>query len=188
MKNTLIASLVLAALFSVETQASDGLSYNYADINYTSYDIDGATVDGFEVEGSVSFGDNFFVSPSLVALTKSGVTLSLWRLDIGRSFSISDRIDLVASARLAYEDISSNGNSSFSGSGYGAVAGVRSMVSQRTELSGFVNWESWDKAASGTYLEARLRHSFSNNLYGRLSYKFEDSDATAIVVGVGYRF
>ncbi len=136
--------LVSALLLSLGTaQAAESPRWDRASISYQSVDIDDDDkLTGFAVSGSKLLGEDFFVVGSYGNASDDieGIEFDFNTLSVGLGYrySISQSADLFGV--VSYEDmeieVSYQGNSaSISDNGYGLRVGVRSMLSEKVELS-----------------------------------------------------
>jgi hypothetical protein len=144
--------LVSALLLSLGTaQAEESPRWDSASISYQSVDIDGDKLTGFTISGSKLLGEDFFVVGSYgnasddIEIYNSSVEVNFNTLSVGLGYrySISKTTDFFGV--VSYEDMeveaSYPGNSeSESENGYGLKVGVRSMLSEKVELAGSLQY------------------------------------------------
>ena len=125
-----------AAAFSA--QASD-LDYSYVEGAYSKLDVGPGKLDGFSIDGALKFSDSFYGLVSYDKLSDSGVDFAETAVGVGFRHGISDKSDWISelsyvrdTADLGFFDVSDNG--------YRVATGVRSMVSDKVELNGKVNY------------------------------------------------
>lgn len=138
MKRTVLALALTAAAFSA--QASD-LDYSYVEGAYSKLDVGPGKLDGFSIDGSLKFNDSFYGFAGYQKNDQSGISLDEYNVGAGFRKSINDKTDWVS--ELSY--IRDSGNIANSlikvdDNGYRIATGVRSMVSDKFELNGKVNY------------------------------------------------
>lgn len=149
MKKVVLASALLLSLGSA--QAAESPRWDSASISYQSVDVDGDKLTGFAVSGSKLLGEDFFIVGSYgnasddIEIYNSSVEVDFNTLSVGLGYrhSISNSTDVFGV--VSYEDMevetSYQGNSeSESENGYGLTIGVRSMLSEKIELSGSLKY------------------------------------------------
>ncbi|MEY3373233.1 MAG: hypothetical protein RLZZ537_1701 [Pseudomonadota bacterium] len=138
MKRTVLALALTAAAFSA--QASD-LDYSYVEGAYSKLDVGPGNLDGFSIDGSLKFNDSFYGFAGYQKNDQSGISLDEYNVGAGFRKAINDKTDWVS--ELSYIRDSGNiGNSliKVDDNGYRIATGVRSMVSDKFELNGKVNY------------------------------------------------
>lgn len=149
MKKVVLASALLLSLGTV--QAAESPRWDRASISYQSVDIDGDKLTGFAISGSKLLGEDFFVVGSYgnasddLEIYSSSVEVDFNTLSVGLGYrySISQTTDFFGV--VSYEDmeveVSYQGNSaSESENGYGLKVGVSSMLSEKFELNGSLQY------------------------------------------------
>ena len=116
MKKSLVALALAAAPFFVNASESNGIGYNYAQLDYTYQDADGPYLKGGVLSGSYAFNDNVFATASY---GKSSDTYNewfhgarvkakseAWSLGVGFNTAIGSRADWVTQVAYADNDMS----------------------------------------------------------------------------------
>lgn len=146
MKRTVLSLALTAAAFSA--QASN-LDYSYVEGAYSKLDVGPGKLDGFSIDGSLEFNDSFYgfagyqnndQSPPEISIY-TDIILEEYNVGAGFRKSINDKTDWIS--ELSYIRNSGNiGNSLFkiNDNGYRIATGVRSLVSDKFELNGKVNY------------------------------------------------
>jgi hypothetical protein len=135
MKRSLIA-LALAAVLPISAQAGE-ISYSYVEGGYNRADGNGGNADGYFLDGSVSFSDDWYGAASYRKLTNNdlGIDVSLDEtvLNLGYRHAMSDKADFIA--EVGYVNIGADveGMGSDSSDGYRVAAGFRGMLAPRFE-------------------------------------------------------
>ncbi len=174
MKRTLLALALSAA--AISAQASD-INYNYVQGNYGEIDIDGAKLDGFGIEGSYKFNDNFYGFAGYDKFDKNGASLSESNLGFGYAKSISDKTDWISELSFVRNSVDI-GFGNFSDNGYRVATGLRGMVSDKVELNGKVSYT--DVGDFGNGFGAGVGAVFHvNDSFGLTAgYDYADRDST----------
>lgn len=128
MKRSIIA-LALALALPLSAQAADKLSYSYVEGGYSSTHLAGFNFNGWNVDGSVAFGDMWYGNASYQHGSKSGVKLNETTVGVGLHTDISDKADFIA--ELAY--INDDTNVATGDHGYRATAGIRGQLGDKLE-------------------------------------------------------
>lgn len=196
MKTTKLLLPLLTALSASTFAASP--DWTFVEAGYASMDIDGADekANGFTIGG-------FFSSPEQSIYGRADYTrtnMDLWGLDVrtnmlsfggGYKTSITDTTDVYVGASFERMTITASlyGNSGETeGSGFGAHAGVRSMVTDQVELyaeAAYVKIKDMD-IADMTY-QAGARYSFTEQFGVGASFeKFDDADILRITASYAF--
>jgi opacity protein-like surface antigen len=138
MKHTVLALALTAAAFSA--QASD-LDYSYVEGAYSKLDAGPGKLDGFSIDGALKFSDSVYGFAGYQKNEQNGISLDEYNVGAGFRKSINDKTDWVS--ELSYIRDSGNiGNSliKLDDNGYRIATGVRSLVNDKFELNGKVNY------------------------------------------------
>ncbi len=195
MKKVVLASALLLSLGTA--QAAESPRWDSASISYQSVDIDGDKLTGFAVLGSKLLGKDFFVVGSYgsasddIEVFSSNVDVDFNTLSVGLGYrySLSKTTDLFGV--LSYEDMevkaSSQGNSeSESDNGYGLQIGIRSMLSEKVELSGSLQYlDIADETETAIGVSAL--YNFTEQFSAGVGYSKSD-DVDTITVSAVYFF
>lgn len=184
-------SFLLIALFT-STAFADALNYNYVQLGYakTDIDIDGTSEsfsgDGWLISGSAAINENFHV---FGGYNKTGFDFGIdetdYGLGLGYSKAISDKTDFVATASFLKAKLDSGDfqMGSVSDNGYGVSVGVRSMVSDKVELAGAIEYV--DIADSGdTGLTAGALYNITDTVALGVQGAWSDGASS---YGLGFR-
>lgn len=175
------------------------VGWNYVEGGYTRIDIDGdggdSTPDGFVFEGAMGFGDYVFgrVKHQATSDSDSGVDVDVdfTSVGIGYRFAASSSTDyyIVGSfERIGLEASGYGMSDSDSGNGFGAYAGIRSMLTESLEVHGelgYINVDDYD--ISDVSIEAGAHYYLAPQFAAGLSYKRFD-DFGMLNATVRYRF
>lgn len=191
MKKVVLASALLLSLGTV--QAAESPRWDSASISYQSVDIDGDKLTGFAISGSKLLGDDFFVAGSYGNASDDidGVEVDFNTLSVGLGYrySISQNTDFFGVA--SYEDweveASYQGfSASVSENGYGLKIGVRSMISEKIELSGTLQYVDIADETETAFGVSAL-YNFTEQFSAGVGYIKED-DVDTLSVSAVYFF
>jgi len=182
-----------ALMLSSATAMAEGPSYSYIQASYQEVEIDvggGFDVDGdgYGVAGSIAINDNWFVFAGYATSEfESVIDLDQTTLGAGWNSAISEKTDWFVT--LAYIDLglSARGLGSFSDSGFGVSAGVRSMLNPNFELYGSLGYADLGDGGDGTTVAAGLWYTVAGNLALGLSAEV-GSDVTTYGLGIRLYF
>jgi hypothetical protein len=157
MKRIGIAVLSAASLLAAGTAAAAEPQWNYGQIGWIQSDgadDGGGEGDGFKIDGSIGFLDNFHFQLSYEDGTYDDAPDEDWdgyRTSLGYHQAINANGNTQIIANINYFDIDfeEDGGEGFydsSSDGYGLGFGLRSMISDNVELEGMINWTkgSWE--------------------------------------------
>lgn len=138
-RNAIRAAIAVIACSPMAALAA-GPTYNYVDVGYLSVDVDdGPTLDGFGVAGSFALTESFHVVAGYSDASDSPWNVNSGGVALGWNYSLNNITDFVARAGWEYGRLKLSGFGSESDNGWSVEAGVRSMLSPRFELSGFIS-------------------------------------------------
>ena len=185
MKQVVLASALLLSLGTA--QAAESPRWNSASISYQSVDIDGDKLTGFAVSGSKLLGEDFFVVGSYGNASDDieGIEFDFNTLSVGLGYryAISQNTDFFGV--VSYEDVevevSYQGNSeSVSDNGYGLRVGIRSMLSEKVELSGSLQYVDIADETETAFGISAL-YNFTKQFSAGVSYsKVDDVDTLSV--------
>ena len=181
---TKLAALALFAALPLAASAAEGLSYTYVEGGYVANDSDLVDSDGWGIQGSAAFTDNFHVFGGYGAQETDDVTfgnvrfdgfdVDQWRLGVGYNHTIATNTDLLA--RAAYENFEVDGISG-DFDGYSAEVGVRSALTQNFEgyaLAGFQGGGDIDEEFYGR-LGAQVKFNQNWGISGDVKFAEDDT-------------
>lgn len=162
MKRIGIAVLSAASLLAAGTAAAAEPQWNYGAIGWIQGDglENGGESDGFKVDGSIGFLNNYHFQLSYVDGTIDGYNDDIdwdgYNVTLGFHQAISSSGNTQFIANVNYFDLSYDEDSGFydgDQDGYGLGFGLRSMLSDKFELEGMINWTrgEWDPDNSSYY-------------------------------------
>jgi opacity protein-like surface antigen len=163
MKRIGIAVLSAASLLAAGTAAAAEPQWNYGQIGwiqvdgYENADYSLPEGDGFKVNGSIGFLENYHFQLSYedgtYDIEDGDVDWDGYRATLGfhQGISASGNTQLIANINYFDIDFDEDGaeGGDDSSDGYGLGFGLRSMVSDKVELEGMINWTkgTWDPAS-----------------------------------------
>jgi hypothetical protein len=146
---------------------ADGPNYNYIEGSYQRVTLDDGFIDvdgdGFGIGGSVGIGDNWQLIGGYNS-TDFDFGVDLDQLLIGGGFhtALTPNTDFVANLAYIRLDASAFGQS-FDDDGYAASVGVRSMVSDKFELAGFVQYADLSDSGNDTSVRGEAWYNFTQS-------------------------
>lgn len=132
MKRSLIA-LALATILPISAQAGE-LNYNYVQASYLDSDFVGESFDGYGVEGSFAFNENFYGSVSYRNVDNGEFDIGFdeTALNLGWRRAMNDKADFIA--EVGYVNVGVDvGSDSESADGYRVAAGFRGNFNPKFE-------------------------------------------------------
>jgi hypothetical protein len=120
------------------------LSYNYVELNYIApgfdsggFDLDG---DGFQLNGSVSFADNFYFTARYAdgSVDGSGLDLDFTRISAGVGYDTKIAESTSVYGQVTYESIDVDVADD---SGWGLEGGLRYALSPQLEINGGIIYQ-----------------------------------------------
>ncbi len=195
----LAASFLLAtSAIPQAAAAAAGPRYTYVDIAYVNTEIDDDGLlgedpdgDGIGIGGSVAVADmvHLFASYGMAELEVFDVDVDYDVLTFGAgvNYPLSNTVDFVG--RISYVDaeVDVDGFGSADESGYGLSTGVRAMLTEQVELSGFLNYVDLGSGADETTVSIEALYSFNETFAAGLGTEF-GSDSREISAGVRLYF
>ncbi|MCL4780140.1 MAG: hypothetical protein KJ049_08095 [Gammaproteobacteria bacterium] len=153
MKRIGIAVLSAASLLAAGTAAAAEPQWNYGQIGWIQSDgfEDAGEGDGFKIDGSIGFLDNYHFQLSYEDGTYDGdggyysgdTDWDGYRTSLGFHQAINSSGSTQFIANINYFDIDFDEDGAEGGAtadGYGLGFGLRSMISEKVELEGMINW------------------------------------------------
>jgi hypothetical protein len=185
---------LLASSFAIAPLAAqaDGLSYSMLDVGYLVTDIDNLdeNADGFALEGSYEFVENWFgyghYGDQTVDAFGSNLDLKVFGLGVGYAWPLADTTDLYG--KLGYTQVEAE---AFGGSadddGYALSVGLRSKPVEQLELEGAINYVDLSDSGDDTGFGVAARWYFTNQFAIGVEGGFAD-DATSYGIGARWSF
>ncbi len=191
MKKLLIIGAMLSA-FSAQAVLADQPSFTYIEGGYSRMDTDGFDEDanGYILRGSADITDIIYLNSSysnmnLETNANSDVDLKIKTIGLGLKFPIGDRTAIFTEANYLDAKTSSRTYSDTE-DGYELSVGLRSMVSDSTELYGKLTNTKFDSNFSSMTVGAK--QYFTDNIGVFAEYTRNDFDTQNVNVGVSYKF
>lgn len=182
--------VAIAAVVLAVPVWADGLSYSYLQGGYqrvelddSLFDVDG---DGFGFGGSYDFGNNVFAFAGYsMADFDFGVDVDELDVGVGYHIGVGERTDFVTTIAYVSVEADVGGFGSFDDSGIGASVGLRSMLTDRFELSGSLNYVDLDESGDDTSVSGAVWYDVSDVVALGANLAFGDDTTT---YGLGARF
>ncbi|MBL8198591.1 MAG: hypothetical protein JNJ67_06600 [Chromatiales bacterium] len=204
MKRIGIAVLSAASLLAAGTAAAAEPQWNYGQIGWIQSDgiEDAGEGDGFKIDGSIGFLDNFHFQLSYEDGTYDGggsyfggddTDWDGYRTSLGYHQAINSNGNTQVIFNINYFDIDfeDDGGEGFgdgTSDGYGLGFGLRSMISDKVELEGMINWTKGsydpdysyfsDEDYTDTTLSVGGRYHWLQNVSTGLTLTLNSSDST----------
>ena len=162
----LIAVMLAAPMLAAPAMA-EGLSYNYLQAGYQRVELDDDFLDvdgdGFGIGGSFEIGRNAYVFANYgTADFDFGVDFNELGAGIGYHMSVGTQTDFVASIGYIRGEAEAPGSPSVDDSGIAASIGLRSMVTDKLELFGSINYADLDDSGDETSVGAGMWYSVTD--------------------------
>jgi hypothetical protein len=206
MKRIGIAVLSAASLLAAGTAAAAEPQWNYGQIGWIQSDgfEDAGEGDGFKLDGSIGFLDNYHFQLSYEDGTYDGdggyysddTDWDGYRTTVGfhQAINSSGSTQFIANINyfdIEYDEDGAEGN--LDSTGYGLGFGLRSMISEKVELEGMINWTKGeldpDGGSDSDYTDTALvvggRYHWTPNISTGLSLTINDSATTVASYGLG---
>jgi len=160
-------SIGIISLLALTAPAlADGLSYNYLEGSFQRVDIDSPNIDGdgFSIGGSVELGDNAHVFADYGSTNFDfGIDINELAVGVGFHTELTPTLDFVANFAYLRLDADANGFSLGDEDGIGAEIGLRSMLSDRLELAGFIQYADLGDGGDDTSFRGEAWYSFAES-------------------------
>lgn len=157
-----VLTSLLVVAFATPAMAGE-FSYNYIEAGYQRVELDdnvGFTVDGdlYGIGGSVEIGNSFRVFGDYASTDlQFDVDIDQYSLGIGYHTPVSANLDVIFDLAYVHAEADAIGLS-VDEDGYGASVGVRSMLGNRFELTGSVNYVDLGSGSDDTSLATAFRY------------------------------
>jgi len=181
MNKKLLASAVMSVLsFGA---LADTPTYDYIEVGYSSFDFDGVpALTGFEIKGSHSLSDSFYVAGDHASVSKNGFDFSLTTVGLGFKMDVTDNASFFT--ELDYANINADGG--LDEDGYELTAGIRSMLTEKLELKAAVEYLEIDNDDTTSFVFGAA-YEINDSFAVYADYKLE-SDVDRIGLGVRFNF
>lgn len=195
MKKLVLMSGILS-IFSAATALAETPSFNFIEGGYSNYSINDEDGDGFVIRGSLELTNNIYIQGEATEITVDDASEGSFvndDLDLGyQTFGIGYKSDIGENAVLFTSINYLNTESDFRGSsnsedGYTLSAGMRSMVTDATELYGEVSHIDVNDTSTALTLGARQHLTENFGVFAEYT-KLDDGEQDHYNVGVSYRF
>jgi len=184
-KKLVIALALAAAPFCSFASESNGIGYTHVELGYAYEDMGGFYGNGFKLDGSYAFTDNFFVTGSYARTTDDASwttgsvsydldeTMTKWTVGLGFNKSIGSRADWVSQLAYArWEDkvedrvctavdcVSYVGEDKLNG--YNLSTGVRGRITDKVTANAYLGYEDYNHGYDGNfYADFAAGYSFN---------------------------
>lgn len=187
-----ITVATLAALGLTGTAfAADNLSYSYVELGYLNSDYDDLDVDadGFGVMGSLAFTPNLhgFASYGSQDVDDVDADLDQFEVGIGGNWTLSDKLDLIATVSYVDVELDGPGNFDADDNGFALGAALRGRVTDVLELRGGIKYTELDDSGDDTSLNLGARYYVTPMFAIGADVGFSD-DVTTWVLGARLDF
>lgn len=193
MKKAVLVSALLLSFGSA--QAAESPRWDRVSASYQSVDVDSETLTGFGVSGSKLIGDDFFVTASYakasddvnVMGTNVDFDFNTLSAGLGYRYAVAKNSDVFGI--VSYEDVELKASAldfKASDNGYGLTAGIRSMVSDKIELIGSIQYVDIADDSETAFSVSGL-YNFTEQFSAGLGYTKSD-DVDTISVSATYFF
>jgi hypothetical protein len=151
MKRALIA-LALAAALPLSAQAGE-LNYNYVGAAYASTDLLDETFDGYAIDGSVAFNENFYGNLSYRNVRNGDFDINFDEtvLSVGYRHAVSDKADFIAELGYVNVGVDLGSFGSDNTDGYRVAGGFRGMLAPKFEAGAKVYYTHLSDMGGGDF-------------------------------------
>lgn len=167
-RKLLVVPAALASL-AASPAFADALDYNYLQFGYVTTELEDEFVsvngNGYSLEGSASINDNFHVFAGYGAIDFDfDVDTTEWELGLGYSRAVGEKTDLVATLGYVSAEVDMPFFGRLDDDGYSVGLGIRSMVTDRLELEGKVDYVDLSDSGSDTVVTVQLGYELTHTL------------------------
>lgn len=189
MKNIMFA--VIAAFgFMVGTASAAELSYDNVTVGVTHINVMDSV--GVVVQGSKLVTDNVFLVGEVGYDFNNDVDLGVLqaRFGVGGRYALADRTDLYGTVYAVYgEALYNHTNHLLDTWGYGAEAGVRTLLTDAVELKAGVSHERYNALDfSDNYLNVSGSYHFNDAFAGTVGVRHSMDGGYQAMAGVQFKF
>ncbi len=170
MKRTLFA-LALAAALPMSAQAGE-VNYNFIEAGYASTNVIGGDFNGWNLDGSVAFGDNFYGFAGHKTGDESSIDLNQTHLGFG--WHSSGNAQWFAEASWVRNELDFGGGSSDEDDGYSVAGGVRGFLGDNFEGNVKVNYTDVGDFGDGFGASVAGIYHFNDTWGAYASYDYSD--------------
>lgn len=184
--------ITAAAVLAMATPAiADQPSYNFIVAGYQTVEFDnpfGGDVDGdgFAIGGSYAVAENWHIIGGYTSLGFDfGIDLNELVIGGGYHTAISDTTSAFAELAYVNAEVDAGGAGNVDDSGFGFSVGLRSNVTERVELSGFLSYVDFGDGGDATSVGGGAWYLVNDTIEIGVTAEF-DEDVTGF--GIGGRF
>lgn len=185
MKRNIIIATIMAAALPVDAfeMREPNLPYTFGEIAYTDRDYgDDSSVDGLLIGGSYELTSFLFVNASYADLSDSDISSNLTTLGVGAAMGITPMMDAYFNVNYINADYDIGDQS-----GMGIEVGARSMVAEKIEVFGNIQYVDMDDDSElGLQIGGRYWHL--SHLGFSASYTEHDLLGSGVTIAARYNF
>lgn len=170
MKRTIFA-LALALALPVSAQAGE-INYNFIQAGYASTSFDGGDFNGWNLNGSVGFADNFYAFAGYSTGDESSIDLNQTNLGLG--WHSTGEAQWYAEVSWIKNEIDFGGGFSFDDSGYTVAGGVRGYLGDNFEGGIELNYSDVGDFGDGIGVGLNGTYHFNETWGAYASYDYSD--------------
>lgn len=184
MKRTFLA-LALTAALPISAQAAE-VNYNFVEAGYASTSVDGGDFNGWNIDGSVGFGSNFYGFAGYTTGDESSADLNQTKLGVG--WHSSGNAQWFAEAAWVNNEIDYGNGFDIDDNGYTVAGGVRGFLGDHFEGNVKVNYTDVGDFGDGFGAGLTGIYHFNDTWGAYASYDYSDrSDFNFDTWGLGVR-
>ncbi|MGH8105872.1 MAG: hypothetical protein ACREO1_15160 [Arenimonas sp.] len=184
LKRSLFA-LALAAALPMSAQAGE-VNYNFIEAGYSASSIDGGDFNGWNVDGSFGFSDNWYAFGGFETGDDSSVDFD--QANIGLGWHTTGTAQWFVEASWIKDTIDFGAGSDFSDSGYAVAGGVRGFLGDKFEGNVKLGYNDVGDFGDGFTAGLAGIYHFNDTWGAYASYDYSDrSDFDINTWGLGVR-
>ncbi len=189
MKKWLLAGVISSA--AVFAQADDHFSFDYVQAGYATLDMNTRAGDpdeytGFQLAGSYSLNENFFVAGEYNATSEAGVDVTFSKFGLGYTQSVNDSLAYYTQVSHMITELGSRMAGDFEDKGTQFDVGLRFKMADNFELKGAVE-HLRDADKNRTFFVVGGVFHMSESFAAFADVKTE-SDSDMAIIGMRYSF
>lgn len=188
MKRTILAAGLFSA--ALTANASD-LDYNFVEGSYNKVDVEGESFDGFGIKGSYAFNDSFYGFAGYQQNDDDALELSETTIGLGFRKALNAKTDWTNEVSFVSNDIDLSAVAGIGGgseNGYRVATGVRSLLTDKFELNGNLNYTDVSNFGNGIGAGVGAIYHVNNTWGLTANYNYGQRDDVEINNwGVGVR-
>ncbi|MGH8105871.1 MAG: outer membrane beta-barrel protein [Arenimonas sp.] len=170
MKRSLFA-LALAAALPLSAQAGE-VNYSYVQAGYSSTRVEGGDFNGWGVEGSAGFNDNFYIFGGYK--TGDEGSLDLNQTNVGLGWHSTGDLQWFVEGSWINNEVDYGGGFSDDDNGHALTVGLRTFFGDNFEMDAEVNYTDVGDFGDGVGLGASGIYHFNETWGAYASYDYSD--------------